>query len=52
MQVQIGTIPIPKSTTTQRIRQNINIFDFKLTPEEIASIDTLDCGYRVCEAKQ
>lgn len=51
-EVEIGTIPIPKSTSTERIRENIDIFDFKLTPEEIASIDKLNCGYRVCEAAQ
>ncbi|XP_053978050.1 aldo-keto reductase family 1 member B1-like [Hylaeus volcanicus] len=48
--VEIGTIPIPKSSSKQRISENINIFDFKLTPEEIASIDKLDCGLRVCPA--
>ncbi|KAI4503124.1 hypothetical protein M0802_002168 [Mischocyttarus mexicanus] len=46
--VDIGTIPIPKSASKTRIKENINIFDFKLTPEEIAVIDTFDCGTRVC----
>ncbi|KZC11162.1 Alcohol dehydrogenase [NADP(+)] A [Dufourea novaeangliae] len=45
--IDIGTIPIPKSSSKERIEQNISIFDFKLTPEEIASIDALDRGMRV-----
>ena len=48
--VDIGTIPIPKSSSKERIGQNISIFDFKLTPEEIATIDKLDCGVRICPA--
>ncbi|KAI5642655.1 aldo/keto reductase family domain-containing protein [Phthorimaea operculella] len=33
-----GTIPIPKSTNPDRLRQNIDVFDFQLTPEEVATI--------------
>lgn len=50
--VDIGTIPIPKSASKKRIQENINIFDFKLTPKEIAIIDKFDCGIRVCSAKE
>ncbi|XP_035735028.1 aldo-keto reductase family 1 member B1-like [Vespa mandarinia] len=50
--IDIGTIPIPKSASKARIKENINIFDFKLTPEEIAIIDSFDCGVRVCPAKE
>ncbi|XP_018375713.1 PREDICTED: aldose reductase-like [Trachymyrmex cornetzi] len=45
--VDIDTIQIPKSSSKKRIEQNINIFDFKLTLEEIATIDKFDCGGRV-----
>ncbi|XP_011700806.1 PREDICTED: aldose reductase-like [Wasmannia auropunctata] len=45
--VDIGTIPIPKSVSKKRMEQNINIFDFKLTPEEIATMDKFDCGGRI-----
>lgn len=44
--VDIGTVPIPKSTSKQRIKENINIFDFQLTPEEIVVLDRFDCGLR------
>lgn len=33
-----------------RIEENIKVFDFKLTSEEIKEIDKLDSGLRVCPA--
>ncbi|KAK2575283.1 hypothetical protein KPH14_008135 [Odynerus spinipes] len=50
--IDIGTIPIPKSSSKERIKQNLDIFDFKLTPEEIAKMNKFDCGLRVCPAKE
>ncbi|KYQ50361.1 Aldo-keto reductase family 1 member B10 [Trachymyrmex zeteki] len=47
-QVDRGHIVIPKSVTKSRIAQNMNIFDFKLSPEDIAYIDTFDCNGRIC----
>uniref|UniRef100_A0A8D8FF75 Alcohol dehydrogenase [NADP(+)] A n=2 Tax=Culex pipiens TaxID=7175 RepID=A0A8D8FF75_CULPI len=44
--VDIGTIPVPKSANPDRLRQNIDIFDFKLTPEEIAIMDGFNTGTR------
>jgi diketogulonate reductase-like aldo/keto reductase len=40
--MDLGVITIPKSANHGRIKENINIFDFSLTPEEIASIDALN----------
>lgn len=42
-----GVIPIPRSTNAQRLKQNINIFDFKLTQEEIESIDAININSRL-----
>ena len=42
--LQHGHIIIPKSARPERMAQNFAIFDFELTTEEIASIDTLDQG--------
>jgi diketogulonate reductase-like aldo/keto reductase len=44
--VQEGRSVIPKSTKPARIAENIGVFDFKLTAEEIAAIDRLDTGHR------
>ena len=52
IQIDIGTIPIPKSASKTRIAKNIQIFDFKLTPEEIVEIDKLDSGLRICPAEE
>ena len=35
--VQNGDCPIPKSVTPSRIAENLDIFDFALTPEEMAA---------------
>ncbi|XP_051170315.1 aldo-keto reductase family 1 member B1-like [Leptopilina boulardi] len=48
--IEIGTIPVPKSSSKMRIEENIKVFDFKLTSEEIKEIDKLDSGLRVCPA--
>ena len=42
--IQRGVIIIPKSTHIERMQQNIDIFDFELTAEDMASIATLDTG--------
>jgi 2,5-diketo-D-gluconate reductase A len=42
--MQHAHIAIPKSARLVRMKENINVFDFDLTPEEMASIDALDRG--------
>lgn len=39
---QCGVVAIPKSVRPARIAENFNIFDFDLSPEEMAAIATLD----------
>ncbi|MFC7329768.1 aldo/keto reductase [Marinactinospora rubrisoli] len=41
-----GLSAIPKSVHEHRIRENIGVFDFALTHEDIAAIDALDTGVR------
>jgi 2,5-diketo-D-gluconate reductase A len=42
--LQHGHIAIPKSTHRERMQENFDLFDFELSPEEMASIDALDQG--------
>ena len=41
-QTQLGIITIPKSVHVDRIKQNIAIFDFQLSEEELTLIEQLD----------
>jgi 2,5-diketo-D-gluconate reductase A len=39
--LEIGVIVIPKSSRPERIEQNLDLFSFSLTPEEVARINRL-----------
>jgi len=43
-EVQEGVITLPKSTNPERIRTNLDIFDFELTDEEMNAMRNLDTG--------
>lgn len=45
--VEQGDIPIPASGSEGHIRENFDIFDFQLTPDEIAGINALEAGARI-----
>jgi 2,5-diketo-D-gluconate reductase A len=45
--IQIGTIIFPKSVTADRIRENIDIFDFELTADEMETIKGMDQNKRL-----
>jgi 2,5-diketo-D-gluconate reductase A len=44
--VQLGNIVFPKSTRPERMRENIDIFDFELAAQEMAAVDALNTGER------
>jgi diketogulonate reductase-like aldo/keto reductase len=45
--VQHKVIPLPKSKTPQRIRENANIFDFSISAADMKKLDSLNENYRV-----
>ena len=44
--IEHGFCAIPKSVKPHRIAENIDIFDFQMTADEVAAIDALDTGVR------
>jgi diketogulonate reductase-like aldo/keto reductase len=44
--LQDGRSVIPKSTKPSRIAENIDVFDFELSADEMAAVDGLDTGRR------
>lgn len=49
---QRGVVTIPKSIHKERMEQNISIFDFSLTEEEMEKISTLDEGVTLFGANE
>ncbi|HEX6290956.1 MAG TPA: aldo/keto reductase [Herpetosiphonaceae bacterium] len=45
--VQHGFIVIPKSVKPERIRENIDVFDFALSEDDMRAIDAMDRGQRI-----
>lgn len=43
--IQRGVIIIPKSTHRERMEENLNIWDFTLSEEDMAAISSLDLGH-------
>ena len=44
--LQSGNISVPGSSNLLHIRQNYDIFDFELSPEDIKLIDSIDRNER------
>ena len=47
--IQLGNVVIPRSGNPERIKQNIDVFGFELTDDEMASINGLNDGTRFGE---
>jgi 2,5-diketo-D-gluconate reductase A len=42
--IELGLVPIPRSTNRERMAQNLRIFDFSLTADEMQALSALDRG--------
>jgi 2,5-diketo-D-gluconate reductase A len=45
--IQLGNVVIPKSVTPERIEENLDVFGFELSEDEMEAIDALDAGKRI-----
>ena len=44
--IQLGNVVIPRSSSPERVRSNLEVFDFELTDDEMAALNGLDDGTR------
>jgi diketogulonate reductase-like aldo/keto reductase len=44
--IQLGNVVIPRSANPERIKSNLEVFDFELTDAEVATLNGLDDGTR------
>lgn len=40
--LQLGTVPLPKASRLEHLRENIDVFDFELSKEDMAALDDLN----------
>lgn len=45
--IENGIVPIPRSTNSKRLQSNIDVFDFKLTKDEVQLIDSININSRL-----
>jgi diketogulonate reductase-like aldo/keto reductase len=45
--LQLGFVVIPKSSRAERIRENVDVFDFALTDDEMAALSALTAPGRI-----
>lgn len=47
-EMQLGIVAIPKTVHLQRLKENADIFSFTLNEDEMAKMETLHTGERIC----
>ncbi|HEY1157307.1 MAG TPA: aldo/keto reductase, partial [Arthrobacter sp.] len=45
--MQLGNIAIPKASSEARIRENLDVFGFRLSDRDMTAINALDRGHRI-----
>lgn len=53
--VELGVVPIPKTANETRLRENVDIFDFSLSADDLHILDGMHNGTRIVkmsDAKQ
>ena len=45
--IELGNLVIPKSTNPDRLAENIDVFDFSLSHEDVKAIEALEDGVRI-----
>lgn len=43
--LQLGTVPIPKANQLEHLEENINVFDFEISPDDMITLDSLNESY-------
>lgn len=46
--IQLGNVVIPKSTTIENMKDNLDIFDFELDKNDMSQIEELNENFRTC----
>jgi 2,5-diketo-D-gluconate reductase A len=45
--LQLGNIVFPKTRSPERLKQNLDVFDFELSAQDMAAIAKLDVAFRL-----
>lgn len=45
--IQHGSVPLPKSVHKERVEENINVFDFEISKEDMEALDALNVNLHV-----
>jgi diketogulonate reductase-like aldo/keto reductase len=43
--LQLGVVPLPKANKIEHVRENFQVFDFELNPDDMATLNGLNHGY-------
>lgn len=47
--IQLGVSTIPKSVQIERLKENFNVFDFRISEQDIAKLCTFNENFRICD---